>query len=198
VDREDLLSGRTQPGGRQPAEGPLRLVQDFVNTLDRENEVEALDAPGLADWLARRGLPGAARPAGDAELRRALAAREALRSLLLANNGGDVDDSAQARLEEVAARARLRLVLGAGQPRLEPSVAGVDGALGTIVATAFAAMLDGSWNRLKACPRHVCGWAFYDRSPNNRATWCSMQVCGNRTKAGTYYERRTRAAAGPS
>jgi len=45
---------------------------------------------------------------------------------------------------------------------------------------------------LKACPREVCGWAFYDRSPNNRATWCSMRVCGNRVKAGSYYRRRTR------
>jgi predicted RNA-binding Zn ribbon-like protein len=53
-------------------------------------------------------------------------------------------------------------------------------------------MLDGSWARLKACPRDVCQWAFYDRSPANRATWCSMQVCGNRIKASTYYRRRRR------
>jgi predicted RNA-binding Zn ribbon-like protein len=54
-------------------------------------------------------------------------------------------------------------------------------------------MLDGSWPRLKACPRDVCGWAFYDRSSNASATWCSMAVCGGRVKAGAYYRRRRAA-----
>ena len=66
----------------------------------------------------------------------------------------------------------------------------VVGALGRVVAAAFAAMLDGSWHRLKACPRETCGWAFYDRSTNGSATWCSMRVCGGRVKAGAYYRRR--------
>jgi len=43
---------------------------------------------------------------------------------------------------------------------------------------------------MKACPRDVCGWAFYDRSSNASATWCSMSVCGGRAKAGAYYRRR--------
>ena len=64
-----------------------------------------------------------------------------------------------------------------------------------VAAAAFAAMLDGSWRRLKACPREVCGWAFYDRSSNASATWCSMQVCGGRAKAGAYYRRRRAARA---
>jgi predicted RNA-binding Zn ribbon-like protein len=50
-------------------------------------------------------------------------------------------------------------------------------------------MLDGSWPRLKACPRDLCGWAFFDRSSNASATWCSMSVCGGRVKSGAYYRR---------
>src|SRR4051794_18457225 len=38
-----------------------------------------------------------------------------------------------------------------------------------VVAAALIAMLDGTWTRLQACPRDVCGWAFYDRSTNNGA-----------------------------
>jgi predicted RNA-binding Zn ribbon-like protein len=91
-------------------------------------------------------------------------------------------------LDEVGRRAGLE-VRFAG-PALEPRDAGPDGALGAIVAAAFAAMLDGSWTRLKACPRDVCGRAFYDRSTNGSATWCSMRVCGGRVKAGAYYRRR--------
>jgi predicted RNA-binding Zn ribbon-like protein len=195
VDRADLVTGRAQPGDREPADAPLRHVQDLVNTVDRENVVELLDAPqGLADWLAHRHLPGA----GDVtarDLRRALELREALRAVLLANNGGADDPAARAVLEAVGRRAGLRAVFDpGGHARLRPSAGGVDGALGTVVAVAFSAMADGSWARLKACPREVCHWAFYDRSPANRATWCSMQVCGNRVKAGTYYRRRRSAA----
>ena len=53
---------------------PLRRVQLFVNSIDLHNEVEWL--PG---WLDERGLGG--------ELERARELREALRSLVLANNG---------------------------------------------------------------------------------------------------------------
>ena len=60
MDRDELVRGAAQSGGREPAEGDLRLVQDFVNTLDRENGVELFDGPeGLAAWLDHRALPGA-------------------------------------------------------------------------------------------------------------------------------------------
>jgi predicted RNA-binding Zn ribbon-like protein len=194
VERQDLIAGTGHPGGRSPAPGDLRLVQDFVNTLDRENEVELLDGPhGLAAWLDHRDLPGAD-AVTHADLRRALTLREALRSLLLANNHGDDDPQAREALERTAARARLTVRLPSGGPRLVPAGEGVEDSLGRVVAVAITAMIDGRWPRLKACPRDVCGWAFYDRSPNGQATWCSMQVCGNRVKAGAYYRRRTRGA----
>jgi predicted RNA-binding Zn ribbon-like protein len=52
-------------------------------------------------------------------------------------------------------------------------------------------MLDGSWSRLKAC-RNCC-WSFYDYSPNRSATWCSMQLCGNRKKTRAYRRRRAQS-----
>jgi predicted RNA-binding Zn ribbon-like protein len=51
-------------------------------------------------------------------------------------------------------------------------------------------MLDGTWDRLKACPGHDCGWAFYDHSRNQTGRWCSMSVCGGRAKARAHYHRR--------
>ena len=57
-----------------------------------------------------------------------------------------------------------------------------------VVAIVLGAMLDGTWSRLKAC-RNCC-WSFYDYSPNRSATWCSMQLCGNRSKTRTYRTRR--------
>jgi predicted RNA-binding Zn ribbon-like protein len=149
---------------------PLREVQQFVNSVDLEHELD-----WLPDWLDERGLGG--------ELERARALREALRALVLANNGAAVDQSA---LELVnSAAARLTLQLGAdGQLRVGE---GRD-ALDAVVAIALGAMLDGTWPRLKAC-RNCC-WSFYDYSPNRSATWCSMQLCGNRKKTRAYRNRR--------
>ena len=57
------------------------------------------------------------------------------------------------------------------------------------------AMIDGTWSRLKVCPGHDCGWAFYDGSRNQTGRWCSMSVCGGRAKARTHYQRRRRERA---
>jgi predicted RNA-binding Zn ribbon-like protein len=195
MERDALLSGTVHPGDRAPAPGRLALVQMLVNTVDREHGPDLLaDAEGLTDWLAARGLlePGAVRDAAvsEGELEAAREVREALRSLMHANNGAPEEPRARAVLDAAAARAELRPTFPSEGPELVPGRGGVDGALGRVVAATFAAMLDGSWSRLKACPRDVCGWAFYDRSSNASATWCSMAVCGGRVKAGAYYRRR--------
>jgi predicted RNA-binding Zn ribbon-like protein len=57
-----------------------------------------------------------------------------------------------------------------------------------VVAVVLGAMIDGTWGRLKACRN--CNWSFYDYSPNRSATWCSMQLCGNRAKTRAYRRRR--------
>jgi predicted RNA-binding Zn ribbon-like protein len=166
-------------------------VQAFVNTVDREHGPDLFaDAGGLEEWLERHMLPARVRD-GDVEAAREV--REALRALLLANNGEPYDAGAHESLSRAAARCRLEAVFAPDGASLVPRAEGVDGALGRILAAAFSAMIDGSWRRMKACPRDVCGWAFYDRSSNASATWCSMQVCGGRMKAGAYYRRRRAA-----
>lgn len=183
------------PGGRQTAPGPLRLVQAFVNTLDIENDVDELsDPPALATVLDRIGAVDAPlEGVTEDDLHRALDLREALRHILLANNGGPQDPAAQRTVERVARTAHLGLRFDeAGDARLVAEAPGVDGALGRIVAVVPTAIADGSWERLKACKRGVCYWVFYDRSKNRSSHWCSMLVCGNRTKSQRY---RRRAAA---
>ncbi len=191
MEREALLSGLVHPGGREPAPGSLRIVQAFVNTVDREHGPDLLDdGDGFTEWLERNLLPSDGAADG---LDGAREVREALRALLLANNGEPHDAQARAVLDEAARRARLEPTFPPDGAALVPRAAGVDAAIGRILAAAFAAMLDGSWTRLKACRGDLCGWAFYDRSTNASATWCSMSVCGGRAKAGAYYRRRRAA-----
>jgi predicted RNA-binding Zn ribbon-like protein len=160
---------------------PLRFVQRLVNTVDFER-----DRDWLGDFLAEEGLTPTA-----AELARAAETREALRELLYANNRQPIEGDPYAVLRAAAERARFTLDLTT--PELAPEASGVDGLLGRALAVAYGAMLYGTWPRLKACRNHGCRWAFYDYSKNRSASWCSMQLCGNRTKTRSY--RRRHAAA---
>ncbi len=152
---------------------PLREVQLFVNSVDLEHELD-----WLPDWLEERGLTG--------ELERARALREALRALVLGNNGAAPDAPALELVNAAAARLPLQLAAD-GQLHVGAGRDALDG----VVAIALGAMLDGTWSRLKAC-RNCC-WSFYDYSPNRSATWCSMQLCGNRKKTRAYRSRRRNA-----
>jgi predicted RNA-binding Zn ribbon-like protein len=175
-----------------PAPAPLRLVQAFVNTLDIENSVEELTtSAALEEALTRIGaLPAGGPPLHAADLRVGLEAREALRALALGNSGVAVPPEAHTTLERVARAAQLTVRFDdAGRGRLVPAADGVDGALGRIVAVVHETMADGTWWRLKGCPRDVCHWLFYDRSRNGSGKWCAMSVCGNRTNTKAYRRR---------
>lgn len=170
---------------------PLHLVQRFVNSVDFEDGEEELASPeALRAWLAERGLMDAGEPVSDADLRRALDVREGLRALMLANNGLELDEDKVERLDRAAGRASVRVCFQPGSdPELVPDAGGVDGALARLMAIVAAAVSHGQWERLKACPRHSCLWAFYDQSKNRSGRWCKMEVCGNVEKARAYRER---------
>jgi predicted RNA-binding Zn ribbon-like protein len=167
------------------------LVLDFVNTLDRRPHDEALDTPAaLSRWLAERGLVSAGYRATAADLREALALREAIRMLLLAQNEVEIDvDAASRVLDDAARKAGLSLRFTGGSGRLEPAARGARGALGGILAEVAEAMSDGSWIRFKACRAEDCQWAFHDTAKNRSRAWCSMSSCGNREKVRAYRAR---------
>jgi predicted RNA-binding Zn ribbon-like protein len=85
-----------------------------------------------------------------------------------------------------------------GVVRLEAETTGVDGALGRLLVIVYRAMETGTWSRLKACRNDTCRWAFYDHSKNRSGHWCTMSVCGNRTKARQYRQRHRVAPARPA
>jgi predicted RNA-binding Zn ribbon-like protein len=187
------------PGASTPektAPQPLELVQRFVNSVDLEAGQDELADPGaLRDWLAERDLIDPGARVTQADFERAIDVREGLRALLMANNGLAVDDERVARLDRAAARAGVRVVFRAGaQPELAPEAKGVDGAIGRLLAIVAGAVEQGRWQRLKACPRDVCHWAFFDHSKNRSGRWCLMEVCGNIEKARAFRERKRERA----
>jgi predicted RNA-binding Zn ribbon-like protein len=167
------------------------LITDFVNTRDLLDNEEAFAAPADLDrWLLEHDLVAERPHASAGDLNDAKALREALRTLLLANNGLDVDvATATGVLDGVARDAQVELRFLDGAPVLVPSAPGVPGALGQILASVHALSADGSWARLKACRARDCEWAFLDHAKNHSRAWCSMRSCGNREKARAFRVR---------
>jgi predicted RNA-binding Zn ribbon-like protein len=183
------------PGTSTPektAPQPLELVQRFVNSVDLESGEDELTSPQeLRAWLAERELLDPTDAVSAADLRRALDVREGLRALLMENNGMSADEQRVALLDAAAARAGVRVAFRPGAPpALAPSAKGVDGAIARLLAIVAGAVEQGQWERLKACPRDVCHWAFFDHSKNRSGRWCLMEVCGNVEKARAFRERR--------
>jgi predicted RNA-binding Zn ribbon-like protein len=177
----------------RPAPGDLEHVRAFVNTLDIEEGTDELAAPeDLRAWLADRALLDRGEAATARDLAHALELREALRALMLANNGVSAPPAACDVLDAAAARARLAAHFRPdGTAALEPGGGrGPDAGLGRLVAAVYAAMSDDTWKRLKVCRSDECLWAFWDATKNRSGAWCEMGVCGNRAKARSYRERQ--------
>jgi predicted RNA-binding Zn ribbon-like protein len=186
-----------ESSAEKTAPEPLYLVQRFVNSVDLETgEDELHDPRALRDWLAQRDLLDPGTEVSAADLRRARDVREGLRAVLLANNGLELDVAKVERLDRAVARAGVRVRFRPGaDPELVPEAAGVNGAIARLMAIVAAAVEHGRWERLKACPRDSCRWAFYDRSKNRSGRWCRMQECGNIEKARAFRERHRGARA---
>jgi predicted RNA-binding Zn ribbon-like protein len=175
----------------------LDLVRDYVNTFDFETGVDEIATPDeLATWFSEQGLVDDLVEPTEQEVVDAAAVREAIRELLLANNGGEVDAGAASQtLEEAGRKAHLGVRFEDGRPVLAPEDDGARGALGRIVATVAELAPTDDWKRLKTCRDEHCRVAFFDKSRNRSRAWCSMEVCGNREKARTFRHRHAAKTA---
>jgi predicted RNA-binding Zn ribbon-like protein len=193
----DRFDAGPQPAGRPPAPGRLGYVQAFLNTfwyLDGHGGEVWSSPRAYGAWLAERGFDASAT---RADRNRAVELREALRTVCLANHDSGHAPAAIATLDEIA-RA---VAPGAGlTPSLENGAIeaareGSDAACALALGIVLIARVEGTFVRLKTCPHAHCGWAFYDVSRNRSSQWCSMRICGNRTKGEAFRRRQTRRPA---
>lgn len=172
------------------APGELHVVQLFINTLDAEHGRDELaSAAAFARWIDSTRLPTPKRIGRD-QLDEARRLRRALRELLLARHDSrSPRPGAIAVVNAAADGCGVRIECDSdGAARVVTNARGsMQKCLGAIVAATYRAMIDGSWERLKAC--RECNWAYYDYSRNRSATWCSMAICGNRVKTRAYRQR---------
>jgi predicted RNA-binding Zn ribbon-like protein len=65
--------------------------------------------------------------------------------------------------------------------------------LAAVARSAADIIAEGSRARLRLCANPHCGLFFYDTSRTHRRRWCSMTVCGNRSKVAAFARRRASA-----
>lgn len=177
----------------KPAPGPLRRVQGFINTLDRESGQDRLAA--LADaqpWLVSNGLLAPDDPLTADDLDVLTGVREGLRALVIHNTGGPLpDEAAISPLRRLVEEVPVRTSVGDdGRVAVAPVGDTVRARLTGLLLVVEAAQRDGTWVHLKACANDDCLWAFYDRSRNHGGTWCDMASCGNKLKNRDFRARK--------
>jgi predicted RNA-binding Zn ribbon-like protein len=173
-------------GARPSAPGSLALVEEFLRTRN-----EITNAADLDRWCAAHRLPGEVSPS---TYDRALRLREALRSLMLANNGGRLDPAAVETLNAEIAACGLRpeITPDGAHLRWPAGEAGPDERLlAPLLAAVITAMTDGTWPRMKACAADDCRYAFYDHTRNRSARWCDVSGCGVNARMRAYRHRRS-------
>jgi hypothetical protein len=157
----------------------VNLVVAFLNTVDVEQSTDVLDDPVLwREWVTEQGVEPIPVDSWTTErIAQVRAVRDALRDAVV--DGSDPVGDPWPR-----ASGLVRVELQEGVPTLV-----ADDPVGAVLAAGARLAVVGDWDRVKICPADDCRCAFFDHSRNRSRTWCSMRVCGNRTKARNWRER---------
>ncbi|MCG8480237.1 MAG: CGNR zinc finger domain-containing protein [Spirochaetales bacterium] len=184
-------------------------VLDFLNTVDNrmtEKEYDWLatyaDAVGWAERADIIDPPTAERLITEthgrdteAAYREIIAARATLYGILAAIiDGREPDAGRWEQFNALVRRSLRRIEVSASEQGHRWSFPDISqtpvGFLQPIVKGAADLLIDGNPGRLKRCADATCGYLFLDTSKNRSRQWCSMQTCGNRSKASRHYQRK--------
>ena len=167
------------------------LSLDFIDTLAGASvePAELLASPhDLSNWLGEAGVVQGLDLTGR-DLSRALALREAVRTLLLsAVESKPWPADAVDRVNREAAGAVFRPVLLEGRVEMT-SAAPFRSALAVLAGDALLLLRPEKLGRVRRCPE--CRMLFLDNSRPGRRVWCSSASgCGNRAKVRRHRARR--------
>jgi predicted RNA-binding Zn ribbon-like protein len=168
----------------------LWLVESFLNSLDVSSAADDLvDVENFRRWLGEHHRAADARGLTGNDLQWVRQVRGELRNVLARHHGDDVGID-PGGLTALARRAGLRVAFDdSGAATLTPDGDGVQRFVAEVLAAVTVASIEGTWQRLKLCSAPDCVVVYYDASKNRSRRWCSMRVCGNRSKTRAYYRR---------
>jgi hypothetical protein len=107
-----VTKAMSDPEPRTPAPGSLLLVQQFLNSTEMPDGVDELGtAHDAAAWLTMN--TGVSMRVSEKDRARLVATREALRDLLEAHTGENVEAGVRVRLQKLLGHAPLRPILTA-------------------------------------------------------------------------------------
>jgi predicted RNA-binding Zn ribbon-like protein len=70
---------------------------------------------------------------------------------------------------------------------------GLDWLLAAVARSGAEILAEGPRARLRICANPQCGLFFYDNSRTRQRRWCSMAVCGNRSKVAAFARKQAAA-----
>lgn len=180
---------------------------DFLNTelIQNGSRTDLLrDFQHLAEWLELAGLLAGINSAqvvarfGSRERTRAWEDAQQLRVAIrtVVEQRACGKRASQSALDVI----NDYLMLDAGSVRLASTSAGIERRferelreasqlLQPLAQAAGDLLCDGDPALIKPCANHACILYFYDTSKNHGRRWCSMDLCGNRTKVAAHYKR---------
>ena len=182
-----------------------QLSLDFLNTqpVIDGSPVELLPDPAaLLRWLVAAGLLNKHKSAGlarawpakaDRQLQYLRDFRDAYRRVILDREAGRALPQAfLSRMNGLLAQhAYVDEIVGsesglARRRRFDPR--GPSDALAPVLDAAVDLLVTADRSRIRKCDS--CALQFYDASKKGTRRWCSMQICGNRSKVAAYAQRQ--------
>jgi len=153
------------------------------------------DSQELANWAHAAELPLDLTDGTPHSLKKCLELREVLRTVFTAVlNAQGVPSSAlntiNQHLLNHATQQELKKVKGKLELRSIYKYLSVERLLGRIAHEAAVLLESNQLEKLKKCANPKCILLFVDTSKSGRRRWCSMDVCGNRSKAASHYISR--------
>jgi predicted RNA-binding Zn ribbon-like protein len=184
LDFANTLNGHGKPAGHEY----LKAYRDLAVWCRRVDILTDRDAESLIGEAARQPAPAAA------AFERAIALRETIYRIFSAIAHGAPPGAADlAALNEARseALAHSQIVPTAGGFALDwTDKAALEWVLWPIALSAADLLTSGNRSHVRACAGQGCDWLFLDTSRNHSRRWCTMDGCGNRSKARRFYERK--------
>ncbi len=172
------------------------LVLDFVNTriFAGTQGYDLIEEPNqFAHWLKEVGIQSRIDDWSATDFTRLFSLRDAIQAILQAViNSSTPDASAltliNSHLEHHVTRSNLTYDGGNFQINENQTILKPEAVMSFLANQTALLLASTDQERIKVCEGAKCVLVFKDTSKSGRRKWCSMDACGNRTKAAKFRE----------